>query len=152
LVADLRSPAGDLRTHLAARLRTVPISAVILATVLGGRPTGVTAQEFAPGSGGPCVISDQSRCGPLSDAASASEASVDLEASKGWCAGIASGWYFPVQAWPTTYRLGGGGMFQLGDQMNRHWAIQLDLNMWLFSGNGRDTWDLKAGPVVLWTP
>src|SRR5262249_55195563 len=92
------------------------------------------------------------RGGSLSDAASASEASVDLDASKGWYAGIASGWYFPVQAWPTTYRLGGGGLFQIGDQMNRHWAIQLDLKSLLFFRKGRDTWDLKTGPVVLWTP
>jgi hypothetical protein len=77
---------------------------------------------------------------------------VDLKVSQGWYAGIASGWYFPIQAWPTTYQLGGGGLFLLGAQINRQWAVQFDLNMWLFSGNGRDTWDLKTGPVLLWTP
>jgi hypothetical protein len=43
-------------------------------------------------------------------------------------------------------------MFLLGDEINRHWAVQWDLNMWLFSGSGRDTWDLKTGPTILWTP
>jgi hypothetical protein len=43
-------------------------------------------------------------------------------------------------------------MFLLGEQINHHWAAQWDLNMWLLSGSGRDTWDLKTGPVVLWTP
>jgi hypothetical protein len=77
---------------------------------------------------------------------------MDVQKNEGWYAGIASGWYFPVQAWPTRYQLGGGGMFLLGDQVSRHWAVQMDLNMWLFSGDGRDTWDLKTGPVFLWTP
>jgi hypothetical protein len=88
----------------------------------------VAAQELATDSPGPSAASD------------------------GWYAGIASGWYFPIQAWPTTYQLGGGGMFLVGAQINPHWAVQFDLNMWLFSGNGRDTWDLKTGPVLVWTP
>jgi hypothetical protein len=110
----------------------------------------VAAQEPAANSLRPGRVADASTHSSSTDAASLK--SNDLRENTGWYAGIASGYYFPVQAWPTTYQLGGGGMFLLGDQLNRHWAVQLDLNMWLFSGNGRDTWDLKTGPVLVWTP
>jgi hypothetical protein len=130
-------------------LRTIAISGLVLVSAARG---SVIAQELASDSARPGVASDQSPGGPFGEAALVPKPPADSSASSGWYAGIASGWYFPIQAWPTTYQLGGGGMFLLGDQLNRHWAVQLDLNMWLFSGNGRDTWDLKTGPVILWTP
>jgi hypothetical protein len=70
----------------------------------------------------------------------------------GWYVGIASGWYFPIQEWPTAYRLGGGGAYFVGREFTSRWAIQDDVNMWLLSGSTRSTWDLKTGPTIVWTP
>jgi hypothetical protein len=67
-----------------------------------------------------------------------------------WYAGIATGYYFPVQQWPTAYRLGGGGTLIVGRSIGPHWAVQLDANQWLLSGSARSTWDMKAGPMVKW--
>ena len=44
--------------------------------------------------------------------------------------------------------LGGGGSFLVGYAKNDRWAAQLDANMWLCSGNGIDTWDIKVIPEV----
>jgi len=110
----------------------------------------VAAQEPPPNWSRPGAVADASTRSSSADAASLKSA--DARGNTGWYAGIASGYYFPAQAWSTTYQLGGGGMFLLGEQLNPHWAVQLDLNMWLFSGNGRDTWDLKTGPVLVGTP
>lgn len=67
-----------------------------------------------------------------------------------WYAGIATGWYFPVQQWPTAYRLGGGGTVFVGRTIAPQWSVQLDANQWLLSGSARNTWDMKAGPMVKW--
>ena len=67
-----------------------------------------------------------------------------------WYAGIATGWYFPVQQWPTAYRLGGGGTVFVGRSIAPRWSVQLDANQWLLSGSARNTWDMKAGPMVKW--
>jgi hypothetical protein len=72
--------------------------------------------------------------------------------AEGWYVGIASGWYFPIQQWPTAYRLGGGGAYFVGKELASRWAIQDDVNMWLLSGSTRSTWDLKTGPTITWTP
>lgn len=118
-----------LKRRLSAWLHAIPVG--IVALVVGAWPeltAHASAQELAPRS-----------------------AQSDSTTNEGWYVGIASGWYFPIQAWQSAYRLGGGGTFILGDQINRHWAIQFDGNMWLLSGSGKDTWDLKAGPSVIWT-
>ena len=65
-----------------------------------------------------------------------------------WFAGIASGWYFPTKKWTSSYTLGGGGSFLVGYAKNDRWAAQLDANMWLCSGNGIDSWDIKVIPEV----
>jgi hypothetical protein len=81
----------------------------------------------------------------------AQEATPRDSAPHGWYAGIASGWYFPTQRWNSPYTVGGGGTLLLGRETGRHWAVQIEANMWLLSGSAQDTWDLKAGPVVTWT-
>jgi hypothetical protein len=68
-----------------------------------------------------------------------------------WYAGIGTGWYFPIQQWPTNYRLGGGGTLFVGRSLGPRWALQLDANQWLLSGSARSTWDFKAGPMLKWT-
>jgi hypothetical protein len=148
-IGFLRFLSGGVSWPLAVSQRTLAISGLMLVTALRGSGA---AQERPLDSTQRWVVSDRSTGDPFTEAASVTEPQVDSNAGKGWYAGIASGWYFPVQAWPTTYRLGGGGMFLLGEQINRHWAVQWDLNMWLFSGSGRDTWDLKTGPAIVWTP
>lgn len=71
------------------------------------------------------------------------------ERADSWYAGIASGWYFPIRKWPSTYTLGGGGSFVLGRRFAAGWAVQLDANMWLCSGSGLDTWDIKVTPQLV---
>ena len=66
----------------------------------------------------------------------------------GWYAGMASGQFFPIKKWSSSYWLGGGGNFLLGYKFNSNLSIQLATNMWLLSGDGNDTWDLKILPEV----
>jgi hypothetical protein len=73
-------------------------------------------------------------------------------AAIGWYTGVASGWYFPIQHWPTAYVLGGGGTYFTGRQVSSTVGVELDVNMWLLSGSERSTWDMKSGPIVRWTP
>jgi hypothetical protein len=77
---------------------------------------------------------------------------VSAGSDAGWYAGIASGWYFPIQRWRTPYVLGGGGNFFAGREFTEHVDAQLDVNMWLLSGTPRSTWDFKAAPSLVWTP
>jgi hypothetical protein len=67
---------------------------------------------------------------------------------RGFYLGIASGQFFPIEKWPSRYTFGGGGDFIGGYQVSEHWALQLDSTMWLLSGGGLDTWDLKVTPQV----
>lgn len=73
------------------------------------------------------------------------------EPAAAWYAGIGSGWYVPIQKWPSSYTLGGGGSFVLGRRFAAGWAAQMDANMWLCSGSGRDTWDIKVTPQLVRT-
>src|SRR5262245_52310731 len=70
----------------------------------------------------------------------------------GWYVGIASGWYFPIQQWPTAYVLRGGVTYFVGRRLDPQWGVQLDVNMWLLSGSQRSTWDMKTGPTLQWMP
>src|SRR5215470_15795902 len=67
---------------------------------------------------------------------------------EGFYVGIASGEYTPIQKWESSYTLGGGGNIIAGYQLSPNWALQFDWSMWLLSGSGLATWDLKAIPAV----
>ena len=84
----------------------------------------------------------------VSSASVGEEPSAGRLSSGGVYVGIATGGYFPIQKWPSSYTLGGGGNLIVGYQFDLHWSLQLDTTMWLLSGDGRDTWDLKVIPQV----
>ena len=60
-----------------------------------------------------------------------------------WYTGIASGYYFPIQRFPSPYTFNGGGSYFGGYKFSPHLALQMEWNNWLLSGGGLDTWDLK---------
>jgi hypothetical protein len=62
--------------------------------------------------------------------------------------GIATGEYIPVKQFQASSTFGGGGNIIFGYQRNAHWSLQLDWTMWLLSGGGYTTWDLKAIPEM----
>jgi hypothetical protein len=72
--------------------------------------------------------------------------------SGGWYAGIASGYFFPIRKWDSSYTVGGGGDFFGGYQINAHLAVEIGVNMWLLAGDNNNTWDLKLLPELKWSP
>lgn len=151
---ELSARRAGLKRRVLVLRHAVGIAVLVLCA-WGGLTVRATAQELAPHDSAILNSSaDLSPCCPSTSQLVDAERGMprDSTATKGWYAGIASGWYFPIHSWKMSYQLGGGGEFLVGDQISDHWAIQLDANMWLLSGSGQDTWDLKAGPSVLWTP
>ena len=70
--------------------------------------------------------------------------------SFGWYAGIATGWYFPVEAPSSPYSLGGGGTLLVGHQLSPSLSIRLEVNMSLLAGDPHDTWNLRVTPELKW--
>ncbi|HET9155239.1 MAG TPA: hypothetical protein VFN91_01150 [Myxococcaceae bacterium] len=83
-------------------------------------------------------------------AARASEPEPLLPSSRDWYAGIATGWYFPIERPSSPYSLGGGGILLLGHQLSSRVSLRLEINMSLLGGDPHDTWSLRVTPEVKW--
>jgi len=83
-------------------------------------------------------------------AARASEPEPPLPSSHGWYAGIATGWYFPIERPSSPYSLGGGGILLVGHQLSSRVSLRLEINMSLLGGDPHDTWSLRVTPEVKW--
>jgi hypothetical protein len=70
--------------------------------------------------------------------------------AQGWYAGIATGWYFPIEKPSSAYSLGGGGVLLLGYQLTSSLSLRLEVNMSLLAGDQHDTWNLRATPEIKW--
>ena len=67
-----------------------------------------------------------------------------------WYAGIATGWYFPVERLSSPYAVGGGGDLILGYQLSSTLSLRLEVDMALVAGDPHDTWSLRVTPEVKW--
>lgn len=70
--------------------------------------------------------------------------------SRSWYAGIATGWYFPVERPSSPYSLGGGGVLLFGHQLSSRLSLRLEVNMSLLGGDPHDTWSLRVTPEIKW--
>ena len=85
-----------------------------------------------------------------SPAARATEAESPLPSSRSWYAGIATGWFFPIERPSSPYSLGGGGVLLLGHQLSPRLSLRLEVNMSLLAGDPHDTWSLRVTPEIKW--
>jgi hypothetical protein len=83
-------------------------------------------------------------------AARATETESALPSSRSWYAGIATGWYFPIERPSSPYSLGGGGVLLLGHQLSSRLSLRLEINMSLLGGDPHDTWSLRVTPEIKW--
>jgi hypothetical protein len=83
-------------------------------------------------------------------AARADEAEPASPSSRGWYAGIATGWFFPIEHPSSPYSLGGGGILLVGHQLSSRLSMRLEVNMSLLGGDPHDTWSLRVTPEIKW--
>jgi len=67
---------------------------------------------------------------------------------RSWYAGIATGWYFPVERLSSPYSVTGGGDLLLGYQLSSNLSLRLEVNMSLVAGDPHDTWNLRVTPEI----
>ena len=67
-----------------------------------------------------------------------------------WYAGIATGWYFPVERLSSPYSVGGGGDLLLGYRLSSNLSLRLEVDMSLVAGDPHDTWNLRVTPEIKW--
>jgi len=67
-----------------------------------------------------------------------------------WYAGIATGWYFPLEKPASPYSVGGGGVLLVGYQLSPSVSLRLEVNMSLLGGEPHDVWSLRVTPEIKW--